>query len=481
MSGLLVGNIFRNAARAAPAGVAAVLGDTTLSYGDLHTASDRVATALVAHGVRPRDRVAAWTGTSLDVVVLFAALAKLGAVYLPIAGNLGSDEAARFIALARPRATIVDDDRSGVAGALALRDLMAAPRSDAAFELPDLDERDPHVIFFTSGSTGSPKGVVLSHRVNVLRTVPGAQFEPRGPVVCVYPLFHMAAWTISLQQWQARATVVYVDQPDGPAIVDAIRAHDAARINAVPAVWRRILDHLGPDGTLPSLRFADTGTSTTPPDLLAAIAAAAPAATVRVFYGSTEAGNVASLIGDDVVTHPYSCGPPSAHTEVWLDDGEVCVRGPLLFDGYFDNPAATGAVIRDGWFHTGDLATLDADGYLTIVGRVGEVIRTGGEAVAPAEVEEVLAEMPSISDVAIVGVPDDTWGEVVCAVVVPVDAADPPSLDEIRAHCAGRLAAFKQPRRLEVRDALPRTAATGQVQRRSLAQELTRPTAGSTS
>jgi acyl-CoA synthetase (AMP-forming)/AMP-acid ligase II len=302
--------------------------------------------------------------------------------------------------------------------------------------------------------------------------------EPRGPLVCTYPLFHMAAWTLSLQQWQARAPVVYLDRVDGASIVDAVIGHGAERINAVPAVWQRILDHLGPSGTLPGLRFADTGTSITPPALLEAIARAAPRATVRVFYGSTEAGNVASLIGDEVFTHPYSCGTPSTGTEVRLDELELCVRGPLLFDGYFDDADATAAVLRDGWFHTGDLATVDADGFLTIIGRAGEVIRTGGESVAPGEVESVLAELPSIADVAVVGVPDDTWGEVVCAVVVPAESGDPPTLAELREHCADRLAAFKHPRRIELREALPRTAATGQVQRSSLARALAQASAG---
>ena len=472
MDGLVIGDVFRNAARAAPRATAAVHGDRGLTFGGLDADSDRLAGALQGRGIGVGDRVLTWAGTSLDAVVLFAALAKLGAVYVPIAGNLGREEAERLIRLARPRVVIVDGEPA-FADVLRLSELSAAAgAADVAFAPPVVDEADAHVIFFTSGSTGDSKGVVLSHRVNHLRTHAGALPEPRGPLVCVYPLFHMAAWTLSLQQWQARGAVVYVDQPDGRTIVDAIRHHDAERINAVPAVWRRILDHLGPGATLPSLHFADTGTSTTPPALLAAIAAAAPAATVRVFYGSTEAGNVASLVGDDLASHPHSCGAPSVSAQVRLDDGELCVRGPLLFDGYFDDPAATAAALRDGWFHTGDLATVDADGYLSIVGRCGEVIRSGGEAVVPAEVEAVLAELGTVAEVAVVGVPDESWGEVVCAVVVPREASGPPTLEEIRAHCAGRLAAFKHPRRLELRSDLPRTAATGQVQRRLLAQEL---------
>jgi acyl-CoA synthetase (AMP-forming)/AMP-acid ligase II len=169
---------------------------------------------------------------------------------------------------------------------------------------------------------------------------------------------------------------------------------------------------------------------------------------------------------------PGSVGPASPGVELRLaESGEICVRSPFLMDGYFDDPEATAAALRDGWFHTGDLGALDADGYLSIVGRLKDVIRTGGESVAPAEVEAALAGAPGVRELAVVGIPDPHWGEVVCAVVVP-EAGATPTLDALRAHCAGRLAGFKQPRRLEQIDALPRTAATGQVQRTLLVEQI---------
>ena len=151
------------------------------------------------------------------------------------------------------------------------------------------------------------------------------------------------------------------------------------------------------------------------------------------------------------------------------NDGEMLVRSPLLFDNYFDDPGATAEVLdTDGWFHTGDVADLDDEGFVSIVGRAKDIIRSGGESVSPSEVEAALADHPGIADVAVVGVPDVRWGEVVCAAVVPADPKAPPTLEELQAHVAGRLARYKQPRRVEVIDEIPRTPATNQVQRRRI-------------
>jgi fatty-acyl-CoA synthase len=151
------------------------------------------------------------------------------------------------------------------------------------------------------------------------------------------------------------------------------------------------------------------------------------------------------------------------------------MRSPFLMDGYFDDEAATAEALRDGWYHTGDLGAVDDEGYLSIVGRARDVIRTGGETVAPPEVEHVLGAHPAVAEVAVVGVPDVQWGEVVTAVVVVRPGADAPNLDALRAFCAGRLASFKHPRRLALVDALPRTAATGQIQRTLLVERLQIP------
>jgi acyl-CoA synthetase (AMP-forming)/AMP-acid ligase II len=271
--------------------------------------------------------------------------------------------------------------------------------------------------------------------------------------------------------------VVFVESADAATICDAIERHRAARVYGIPAVWRRVFAHLAtPEGArrdLSSVRAADTGTSATPPELLDALRAAFPSARVRVFYGSTEAGGVAALEHDDLDRKPGRCGLPAPAAEVRIDDGgELWVRGPLLFDGYFDDAEATAEVLVDGWYRTGDLAEVDEDGYLSIVGRAHDVIRTGGETVAPAEVELVLADHPAVADVAVLGLADAEWGEVVCAAIVPAEPESAPTLEDLRAHCAGRLAVHKHPRRVAVLETIPRTSPTNQVQRRLLVEML---------
>jgi len=480
---LLVGDVFRNAARAAPDRVAVVIGAQALTFGQLDRMSNSSAQYFIGSGFEPRARVVVGAETSLETVVVFAGLAKAGAVFIPVNPTLSVDELAPIVRGARPELVLARDDDTALFDAAHGTGASAMWWNDFVHGAHDRDihadvgvaETDPHVIFFTSGSTGRPKGAVLSHRVNVLRTHPGAQFEPRGVNVCMFPLFHMAGWTIALSQWQARDAVVFVPA-DPVAIAAAVARHAATRLNCIPVVWRRILDAVEAGDVeadaFSSLRFADTGTSATPPELLAAIRALVPEATVRVFYGSTEAGNVASLDTRDFDRKPGRVGVPSLLTRARLTPTrELEVTGPLLFDGYFEDEEATAAALVDGWYRTGDLAELDDDGFLTITGRAHATIRTGGETVAPAEVELALREHPAIDDLAVVGLTDVDYGEVVCAAVVVRDGATL-TLDDLRAFGTARLAGFKLPRRLELVTEIPRTPATGQVQRHLLVERL---------
>ncbi len=488
---LLVGDLFRRGARSVSARVAASLGDAELSYGDLDRRANRLANALRGLGLARGDRVLWWGDTSLDAVVLFAALAKLGAVFAPINARFGAKEAEPVAGMARARLLVADGAHveaaesvaktagthqfarlgGGAGPGLDLDALAERAAPDDPHE-PGLAETDPQVIFFTSGSTGRPKGVVLSHRANWLRSFQGTFLAAPDREVCMFPLFHMAGWTIALRAWQARGEVAFVSSPSAEALLSAVERRHATRLYCIPAVWSRILATQPDAFDTRSLREIDTGTSATPPELIAALKERFPATRTRIFYGSTEAGAATALSDEDVLRKPGSVGPPAPGVDLCLSEqSEVCVRTDFLMDGYFDDPEASAAALRDGWYHTGDLGALDDEGYLYIVGRLRDTIRTGGETVSPAEVEAVLTDHSGIAEVAVVGLPDAQWGELVCAVVVPRPGARF-ELGDLTAHCAGRLARFKQPRRLECVDELPRTAATGQVQRAMLIERL---------
>jgi len=475
----VIGDLFRANAAAVPDAPAASLDDAVLSWRELDRAGNRAAHALRALGVGHRDRVVVWADTALEVLPVFAALAKLGAVFAPLNARLGAKEAAEVARLARPRLLLTDVARAGEAAALASAagipahaPLALSHDSDADVSEPALRENDPHVLFFTSGSTGRPKGVVLSHRANWLRGFQGVFRDEPERTVCMFPLFHMAAFTLALAAWQTRGEIVLVRSPTPEALLAAIERRRANRFYGIPLVWSRILAADLSRFDLSSLRECDTGTSATPLELVQALKERFPGTKTRIYYGSTEAGSVATLPDAEVLAKPGCVGRASPGVELRLaETGEICVRSPFLMDGYFDDPAATASALRDGWFHTGDLGALDADGCLSIVGRLKDVIRSGGESVAPVEVEAALAGCRGVREVAVVGVPDAEWGEVVCAVVVPEPGAAL-TLETLRAHCEGRLAGFKRPRRLALLDALPRTAATGQVQRALLVERI---------
>ncbi len=488
---LLIGDLFRRNARVVPDRPAASLGDRVVTHGELDANGNRLAWALRALGVGHGDRVVSWADTSLDVLPLFVALAKLGAVFAPLNARLGADEAAEVARLARATLLVVDAVRASdaervaqVAGiervafypgaASGFDPILEPARFDDARDLdePALREGDPHVVFFTSGSTGRPKGVVLSHRANHLRTFQGVFRDAPEKTVCMFPLFHMAAFTLALAAWQTRGDIAFVEQATAEAILDAAERHRSNRIYCIPLVWNRILALDTNRWDLSALRELDTGTSAVPIELVRSLKDRFPDTVTRIYYGSTECGSATNLADEDVLRKPGSVGPASIGVDVELtDEGEIRCRSAFLMDGYFDDADATAHSLRDGWYYTGDLGAFDDEGYLSIVGRKKELIRSGGESISPSEVEAALAGAPGVDEIAVVGVPDVDWGEVVCAVAVARGGAAL-SLEALSAALEGKLAGFKKPRRLFLIDALPRTAATGQVQRALLVEQI---------
>ncbi|MFI5041577.1 MAG: class I adenylate-forming enzyme family protein [Acidimicrobiales bacterium] len=460
---LLLGDVVRSAARRAPRRTAASLAGRELTFGEAADASERLAAVLFGRGVRRGARVVWWGETTLDAIPLYFALAHLGAALVPLNPRFSPDEAGPFIARADPALVVTDDHHAGDA---ILTELLAQ-RPPSVVDDQRVEEDDPHVVFFTSGTTGLPKGVVLSQRTERLRTR-GAPW-PVGPTVCMFPQFHMAGWSI-ISTWLSGDEVAFVERADAELLLQTVHRRRAHTLYAIPAVWRRLLDADRTAYDLSSLRIADTGTSATTPELLAAISDAFPGTTTSISYGSTEASLICMLWPEDVQRKPGSVGPPAPASSVRLDDeGELWVSNPYLFSGYFRDEEATTAALVDGWYRTGELAEMDDEGYYSIVGRTKDLIRTGGETVAPVEVDQVVQSHPAVIDAAVAGVPDKDWGEVITAFVVVRDGhtLDLPAL---RRHCEGRLAAHKHPRRLVAVDAIPRTGATGQVQRRLLVE-----------
>jgi acyl-CoA synthetase (AMP-forming)/AMP-acid ligase II len=285
----------------------------------------------------------------------------------------------------------------------------------------------------------------------------------------MFGLFHMAGWYFIENAMATDRPVHLVGGADPDELLDAVQRWRASGLYCIPAVWQRILE-CADDYDTSSLVAVLTGTSLVGLDLIDALKARFPGSWTSVGYGSTEIGRGLVLVDADLYAHPQSVGqpPPMVIARV-ADDGELWLRGPTMFSGYLDRPDATAdAIDPDGWFHTGDLVTCDADGYVTVTGRASESIRSGGEWVAPVEVETAIASHPAVAEVAVVGIPDPAWGELVCAAIVVTPGATLPTVDELRAHVAGALVGPKQPRQVVQVDALPRTDATGQVRRRAL-------------
>lgn len=489
---LLIGDAVSNAALVAPEATAATLGNESISFRLLDSEANRFAHTLRGLGVEHGHIVGWWADSSLRSLSGLLACARLGAVFAPISPLLGEAEAVRVLDYVAPRLLVTDAARrqaaaetvrGSSAGTATIdtgdpRDLYELARSASAASVEEhaATDADPHICYMTSGSTGRPKGVLVSHRASWLRSAPGAgtftgTVRGDGGVLSSFPLYHYGGWHYVIEAWLHRTAVHLVPHADAAHLHAAVARHRPSAMYCIPAVWERVLAE---PGDLGCLRHADTGTSRVTEDLLDRLGSRAPHATTSVLYGATEAGPMSALRPWQLTAKPGSVGRSMSPGVLTLAaDGEIIARGPTLMNGYLRLPDETDAVLRDGWYHTGDLGVRDDEGYLSITGRKGEVIRSGGETVAPAEVEEAIRALPGIDDVAVIGLPDERWGETVCAIVVPEPGAPEPDLATMRAGI-GTLAGYKHPRRVVATTAIPRTAATGQVRRTALRETVLR-------
>jgi len=464
------------------------------TYSELWRQVLRAANALRALGLQPGDRVALNLENSVEYVVAYYAAMEAGAVVVAL--NTALRDAEMQWRMAHCGATVLVAGTSagarpaapgtaGTAGPATARWRVVSPAELLAGD----DERDPGLaaapdaaaaIIYTSGTTADPRGVTLSHRNLVANTrsiLDYLQLTETDRVVNVLPFHYSYGNSVLHTHLAVGASIVLENSMLYPhLVVQQIAATEATGFSGVPSTYALLLQRvkLG-DFDLSTLRWLTQAGGAMAPIHLARLREAVPQARLFVMYGQTEAtARISYLPPERLDDKPGSVGIAIPGVTLEVRDergarvpagvtGEVCVRGDNVMRGYWENPTATAKVLRDGWLHTGDLGRLDEEGYLTLVGRSSEMIKTGAHRVSPLEVEAALLLLGEVADCAVVGVPDEILGEVIAAHIVTRSGA---ALDgrRVQAHCRERLAAYMIPKTVHFADSLPKTA-SGKVQR----------------
>ena len=426
-----------------PDRIALVADGAEVSYAELEAEATWVARRLEAHGVR-RGSVAALTmQPRREQVVLVHALMKVGAVLLPLSPRLTDAERAAIVTVEQPTVDLSDP------GEL----------TQTEADLPLLGEHDmdaPCSRVLTSGSSGTPEAVELTYG-NFLWNAVGSAFnigvEPEDRWLCCLPLSHISGLGIVMRSVIYGTAAVLHDGFDVDRVAAALEENDVTVVSLVTTMLTRLLE-AGADLSTP--RAILVGGGPVPEEPLEE--ATAHGATVVQTYGLTEAcSQVTTLAPADARRKLGSAGRPLLTTHLRIQDGEILVQGPTVAPSCRD---------ADGWLHTGDLGRIDEEGFLYVEDRIDDMIVSGGENVAPAEVEKVLLRHPEVADAAVIGREDPEWQQAVTAVVVLRSGADV-TPDELRRHCSESLAGFKVPKRVELASALPRTP-SGKLMRRAL-------------
>ncbi|WP_020122278.1 long-chain fatty acid--CoA ligase [Streptomyces canus] len=471
-------------ARKTPHRTALIHGDTTLTYAALHTRVTRLAHALRARGIRRGDRIGYLGPNHPSYLETLFAAGTLGAVFVPLNTRLAGPEIAYQLSDSGARALVYGPSHAGlVAGLPGSTDVRTYVEAGAEYEqllaespAEPIDEPvapdDTCIIMYTSGTTGRPKGAMLTHgnlTWNAINVLVDTDLIADERALVSAPLFHTAGLNmLTLPVLLKGGTCVLVEAFDPDATFDLIEQHRITFMFGVPTMFEQVARHprwAGAD--LSSLRILTCGGSPVSTPLIAAYQERG--LTFLQGYGMTEASpGTLFLDAEHALGKAGSAGVPHFFTDVRVvrpdlapvgidETGEVVLRGPNVMPGYWGLPEETAASFADGWFRSGDAARVDEDGYVFIVDRIKDMIISGGENIYPAEIEDLLLGHPDIAECAVIGVPDDKWGEVPRAVVVPREGTVPDP-DEVLASLAGRLAKYKIPKSVVVADELPRTA-----------------------
>jgi acyl-CoA synthetase (AMP-forming)/AMP-acid ligase II len=500
----------RDAARRHGTAEAVVDGTRRIGYVQLRDMVTDAARALLASGIERGDRVAVWAPNSLEWIVAALGVTTAGGVLVPVNTRFRGAEAAYVLARSGARVLFtvrgfLDTDypallaKAGVeipalehtvllagdadADAIAWDAFLArgAAVSEAAVvdRVASVGTDDPCDVVFTSGTTGNPKGVIMTHAQTLrayLDWCDWAGLRPGDRYLIANPFFHIFGYKAGcLASLMRGATIFPVAVFDAGAVLELVERERISVLPGPPTIYQSLLVH--PDRArrdISTLRLAVTGAADIPVELIRRVREELPFERIRTGYGLTEAGTVTGSKPDDDFEHvATTVGVPWSGFEVrTVDDagtatapgepGEVVIRGETVMRGYFEDPEATAAAIdAGGWLHTGDLGTFDDDGYLCIVGRIKDMFIVGGFNAYPAEIENLLLRHPRISQVAVIGVPDARLGEVGMAFVV-LDPGPPLEASEVVEWSRAEMANFKVPRFVEFVDALPMNA-TGKV------------------
>jgi fatty-acyl-CoA synthase len=450
-------------------------------YADLNQRANRLARQLRNRfGVAKGQRVAILAGNCVEYLDLLFACGKLGATLVPLNWRLAQPELAYIAGDCAPAVLAYAAEYTPAAEEL--RQSCGIPHilpieafgadGDAAPVETELGLEDPALILYTSGTTGKPKGAVLPQGMlawNSLNTIVGWELSAADTTIVHTPFFHTGGINVlTLPLIHCGGTLVLMRGFDPARCLQLIASERVTVLFAVPTMFQMLLDDQGFAHTdFSSVRFLISGGAPCPLPLIRAYHARGMP--FRQGYGLTEVGpNCFTLQPDDAIRKAGSVGQPNFHLDARIVDdagrearpdaaGELVLRGPAVCAGYWNNPTASAAALRDGWFHTGDLARRDAEGYYFIVGRKKELIISGGENIYPAEVEELLYAHPAVAEAALIGVPDAKWGEVGRAIVA-LKPGDTTTADELISFCQGRIARYKLPKSIVFVEQLPRNA-----------------------